>query len=82
MWPHSAACGIRTAGLQPGGQAVTREEDAPWMTKQALFPCKELYALPPDGLPKVWTSSLNGTYFLNYTNQVLAIIKAGVTKTA
>lgn len=35
----------------------------------------------PDDLREVWTSSLNGIYFPNYTNQVLAIIKTGVTKT-
>lgn len=35
----------------------------------------------PDDLREVWTSRLNGIYFPNYTNQVLAIIKTGVTKT-
>ena len=52
------------------------------MTKQALLLGKGPYACTPDGLSKVWTSGLTGIYFPNYTHQVLAIIKAGVAKTA
>lgn len=80
--PLWAGCGVRGAGLQLGGQAVTREEAAPSMTRQALLLCKGPYACTPDGLSKVWTSGLTGICFPNYTHQVLAIIKAGVTKTA
>lgn len=52
------------------------------MTAWASPLYKWWHVCTPDGHPKAWTRSLNGMYFPNNTNQVLAIIKMGVTKTA
>lgn len=69
--------GIHTAGVW--GSPGTHWDEA--LTKWAPSPSEGQHVCIPDGLQKVWTSSSNGIYFPNYTSQVLAIIKTGVTKT-